>query len=359
MIQNGDKYEYHYGKRNRLESIYVTEESETEGRLFTRYWYDANGNTVKREVYPAGSETQVLDLEYDTMNRLVKSVLDGEATTYSYDNAGNRLVKKTPEGTTVYLRHGQIAVAMDIELPADVSEQKGRVNRYVLSGDLLAGRVSVETAADGVSSVAKSYYHLDHLNSTKAVTDESGVLEVLYEYRAFGEQLKRLDATGADTEDSAKYSYGGKELDDTELYYFNARYYDAAIGRFVNVDPIQDGSNVDRPGVFKKFWSRCFRTKNLIRVDSDITRSGMYEWRSHGRGGNSLEDDNPAPHEFGHLLGFRDRYTDSKGREPGWERNIMGNSREGDTEQRNIDILEGIQKVGDFLNSNSNVKGVF
>ena len=68
-------------------------------------------------------------------------------------------------------------------------------------------------------------------------------MEVLYEYRAFGEQLKRLDASGADTEDSAKYSYGGKELDDTELYYFNARYYDAAIGRFVNVDPIQDGSN--------------------------------------------------------------------------------------------------------------------
>ena len=117
------------------------------------------------------------------------------------------------------------------------------MNRYVLSGDLLAGRVSVETAADGATSVAKSYYHLDHLNSTKAVTDESGVLEVLYEYRAFGEQLKRLDASGADTEDSAKYSYGGKELDDTELYYFNARYYDAAIGRFVNVDPIQDGSN--------------------------------------------------------------------------------------------------------------------
>ena len=243
LVQNGTVYEYRYGERNRLESIYVTQGGEGERRLFARYWYDANGNTVKREVYPADSETQVLELEYDTMNRLVKSTLDGEVSTYSYDNAGNRLVKETPEETTVYLRHGQIAVAMDIELPADVSEQKGRVNRYVLSGDLLAGRVSVETAADGTTSEEKSYYHLDHLNSTKAVTDESGELEVIYEYRAFGEQLKRLDAAGAETEDSAKYSYGGKELDDTALYYFNARYYDAAIGRFVNVDPIQDGSN--------------------------------------------------------------------------------------------------------------------
>ena len=96
LIQNGDKYEYRYGERNRLESIYVTEEGGTEGRLFARYWYDANGNTVKREVYPADSETQVLELEYDTMNRLVRSVLDDEVTTYSYDNAGNRPGEEEP-----------------------------------------------------------------------------------------------------------------------------------------------------------------------------------------------------------------------------------------------------------------------
>ena len=76
------------------------------------------------------------------------------------------------------------------------------------------------------------------------VTDEGATIVVNYVYRAFGEQLKRLDANGGETGDEAKYSYGGKELDDgTNLYYFNARYYDAAIGRFINVDPIQDGSN--------------------------------------------------------------------------------------------------------------------
>jgi RHS repeat-associated protein len=56
--------------------------------------------------------------------------------------------------------------------------------------------------------------------------------------------LKRLDGNGDETSDSGKYSYGGKELDEgTELYYFNARYYDATTGRFINVDPVQDGSN--------------------------------------------------------------------------------------------------------------------
>ena len=76
------------------------------------------------------------------------------------------------------------------------------------------------------------------------MTNEAGVVEVSYVYRAFGEQLRRLDADGEATTDKAKYSYGGKELDEvTNLYYFNARYYDATIGRFINVDPVQDGTN--------------------------------------------------------------------------------------------------------------------
>ncbi len=96
-----------------------------------------------------------------------------------------------------------------------------------------------------VSEKPKSYYHLDHLNSTKLVTNEAGEIVVNYIYRAFGEQLKRLDKSNEEVdEDLAKYSYGGKELDNgTNLYYFNARYYDATIGRFINVDPIQDGTN--------------------------------------------------------------------------------------------------------------------
>ncbi len=133
--------------------------------------------------------------------------------------------------------HG-IDVAMDIEVNADQTDDMGVINRYVLSGDLVAGRVTTTVHADDGTTDARSWYHLDHLNSTKSVTDESEEVEVSYVYRAFGEQLKKLG------EGDAKYTYGGKELDDnTNLYYFNARYYDATTGRFINVDPVQDGSN--------------------------------------------------------------------------------------------------------------------
>ena len=38
--------------------------------------------------------------------------------------------------------------------------------------------------------------------------------------------------------------YTGKKIDrDTGLYYFNARWYDPQLGRFITEDPIKDGVN--------------------------------------------------------------------------------------------------------------------
>jgi hypothetical protein len=63
------------------------------------------------------------------------------------------------------------------------------------------------------------------------------------------------------------------------------------------------------------------------------------EWRSQGGDGKTLAQDDSAPHEFGHLLGLDDKYTDDKGSDSGWENNIMG-SQNGKVEQRNIDGVQ-------------------
>lgn len=76
------------------------------------------------------------------------------------------------------------------------------------------------------------------------------------------------------------------------------------------------------------------------------------EWRTYGRNGATLAEDNPASHEFGHLLGFLDRYsyqeyTDSDGNParrvvvaPEWRGNIMAEpAMEGRVQQKNIDAL--------------------
>jgi YD repeat-containing protein len=186
LVQNEDEYYYTYGDRNKLENVYRKKKNETEGSLYVAYEYDNCGNTIKRTIFK-DEETEEIVFEFDTMNRLVKTTEGEEITEYYYDNAGNRFIKKAPDGTTVYLRHGQIAVAMDIELPTDTGEELGHVNRYVLSGDLLAGRITEITYPDMSTETKMSYYHLDHLNSTKCETDENGAVKVMYECRAFGE----------------------------------------------------------------------------------------------------------------------------------------------------------------------------
>ncbi|NLC52965.1 MAG: hypothetical protein GX770_03250, partial [Firmicutes bacterium] len=231
LVQNGDTFTYEYGERNRLNAVYVKKNGSVGLELFLKYTYDANGNTIERISYTEAGEV-VTKFEYDTLNRVVRTVEGSKVTEYLYDNAGNRFIKKGPEGTTLYHRHGQIAVAMDIEIPIEQTEFIGKINRYVLSGDLLAGRITKEFKPDGSIEIKTSYYHLDHLNSTKVVSDENGEVEVRYIYRAFGEQLAKLGSG------EAKYTYGGKELDnETNLYYFNARWYDAELGRFISEDP--------------------------------------------------------------------------------------------------------------------------
>lgn len=105
------------------------------------------------------------------------------------------------------------------------------------------------------------------------------------------------------------------------------------------------GKEKNDPTIIPESWDSSNRD-NFIEIQEGSSRSyvtGGDEgvWRSEGRNGRSLADDDPAPHEFGHLLGLDDRYTDKNGADAGWENNIMGNSRTGKVEQRNIYAILG------------------
>jgi RHS repeat-associated protein len=81
------------------------------------------------------------------------------------------------------------------------------------------------------------YYHPDHLGSSSYITDVSGEVYQHMEYFPFGETFieERTDA------EYTSYLYNGKELDEeTGLYYYGARYYDARISMFYGVDPMAE-----------------------------------------------------------------------------------------------------------------------
>ena len=84
-----------------------------------------------------------------------------------------------------------------------------------------------------VGSGSISYCHPDHLGSTSILTNASGVKEEDLVYYPYGETYTNTGTA------NVVYKYTGKELDDsTGLYFYESRYYDATLGRFIAADTI-------------------------------------------------------------------------------------------------------------------------
>jgi len=83
---------------------------------------------------------------------------------------------------------------------------------------------------------AQRYFYLkDHLGSTRAIVNGNGTVLAGYDYDAWGYLLENRSLNS----DSIKFKYTGKERDKESLYdYFGARYYDARIGRWGQVEPL-------------------------------------------------------------------------------------------------------------------------
>ena len=129
----------------------------------------------------------------------------------------------------------------------------------------------------------------------------------------------------------------------------------------INID-LYGGKEKSDPFIIPESWNP-FNRDNFVEVGANDKRSNVRggdegTWRSQGRNGMTLAQDDPAPHEVGHMLGLGDRYTDKNGVNKGWEGNIMGESQTGKVEQRNIDgILKDAMKSYDKWIQNPKNKG--
>ncbi len=84
-------------------------------------------------------------------------------------------------------------------------------------------------------------YHMDGLGCVIALSDSSGAAVESYSCRVFGNVIIR-DGLGnviSQTAYQNPYLFTGRRFDDqTGLYYYRARMYNAALGRFMQTDPI-------------------------------------------------------------------------------------------------------------------------
>ncbi|MDO8303333.1 MAG: RHS repeat-associated core domain-containing protein, partial [Sedimentisphaerales bacterium] len=79
------------------------------------------------------------------------------------------------------------------------------------------------------------YYHSDHLGSSSVMTDRNGTLVQQYGYTAFGKERYKNNTSAF----NVTSRYTGQKLDDeTGLYFYNARYYDPELARFIQSDTV-------------------------------------------------------------------------------------------------------------------------
>ena len=218
---------------NRVNDGYVTGENNqllSDGTY--NYEYDNEGNRVKRTEIATGEATKY---EWDYRNRLVavETVdVDGNAianSDYTYDVFDNRIGKSVDAdgdgaGEAVVERFvydgDHIALTFDGE---------GNQTERFLHGNQIDQVLAQENAGGEVL-----WALADNQGSVRMLLDNDGNVVNEISYDAFGNIT--LETNG---NVNFRFSYTGRELDEeTGLYNYRSRYYDPAVGQFINEDTI-------------------------------------------------------------------------------------------------------------------------
>ena len=180
------------------------------------YAYDANGNQLGWSDDANGQQRTII---WDEDNRIQSIFDNGQEQTYKYDDAGQRIIKRGPQGETAYVnqyytvRNGQIGT------------------KHVF---IDTARIASKLVKDKAYEKDSYYFHTDQLSSTNYVTDSGGKLYEHLEYFPSGEAWVEEKSNTQRT----PYRFAGKEFDEeTGLYYFGARYYDPRTGLWPSTDP--------------------------------------------------------------------------------------------------------------------------
>ena len=216
--------------------------------------YDSNGNQTLVSPYA---------ITYDAENRQTNIAINGSTTaTYAYDGDGRR-VTKTFGPTTTYV--------------------------YDAQGDL-AAEYSTQPQ---VMPCLTCYLSVDHLGSTRLLTDQNGNPVSRHDFLPFGEELatsNRTSALGYGITDNVMHKNTSKERDtETGFDFFRARYFSGALGRFTGPDSKQYTGRTIR---FPQKWDKYGYAQNnpLNAIDPDglddykifiaAPEGGGGDWRS-------------------------------------------------------------------------------
>ncbi len=199
---------YTYNTRNQLTVVndLVTPANDAQ------YTFDANGNQTSKT--QNGSVTSYI---YDIKDQLIRvSQNSANLGLFSYDYQGHRIVKDMGGSIVRYAYDGN-----SVLVETDITGQT--IAKFDYGPDRL---LSMNHATEG-----RAYYLFDALGSVSNLTNTQGGIQARYQYDAWGNYRSTAGSS------FNRFAYTGHEKDnETNLYYFKARYYDPDTGRFLNQD---------------------------------------------------------------------------------------------------------------------------
>ncbi|XP_038110908.1 uncharacterized protein LOC6039654 [Culex quinquefasciatus] len=196
--------------------------------------HDSEGNIIK------ASHKGIDKLEYDPLTQRVSKI---EMTSkkliieFGYDHLGERVVKRVRNTTgdvlseLYYVRDSNGNTLVEYKLtypnPKETSKPIVTVTAYI-HGPL--GLVGFFRNGEYYSVL------LDHEGSTRLVIHQKRVVAA-YDYMPYGQLMRKF---GSSAVAHIAYRYTGQEYDEeTGLYNYHARLYDPDIGRFYQLDPME------------------------------------------------------------------------------------------------------------------------
>lgn len=180
--------------------------------------YDAFGNLISR-TYNGMTAT----LSYDTLDRLSQwNAGSTNQTWYAYDASGQRVLQRgTTSGTTMTI----YAFGLEEHVYDGSGNHQSDTFYYPLNKRLIGALTSTGT----------QFYLTDTLGSVVSTfSNMAGSAAILgnQTYGPYGNQRYSTGSMGTTK------GYTGQYADTTGLDYYNARYYDPVIGRFVSADTV-------------------------------------------------------------------------------------------------------------------------
>ncbi|MFE4382600.1 ricin-type beta-trefoil lectin domain protein [Streptomyces cyaneofuscatus] len=171
---------------------------------------------------PDGTDLQVYTCSTGTAQKWTPA----DKVSYVYDAGGNRILKSSAAGSTLYL--SEVEVSTD---PLGAPIQASRT--YEQAG----APTVVRTSAQGSSSHRISVLLADPVGTaTTAVQQSAGQPVTRRSFKPYGEKR----TTAASWPNSRSYVGTGVDDTDTGLTNIGAREYDQSAGRFLSADPIVD-----------------------------------------------------------------------------------------------------------------------